>query len=208
MKAKGKPLALLLLSGGIDSPVAGYLAKKKAEVIALHFSSEKITGKQSIEKSIKLCKILGIKRLFVCDISDQLVEIASRCKHAYYFVLMRRFMLRAAERIAKREHCDFILSGESIAQVSSQTLKNLAAISSAIQMPIARPLLCLEKEEIIKIAEKAGTFETSKGPEFCDALGPKHPITKASLARVLEEESKLDMERMLGDALKNIKEMS
>lgn len=196
-----KPKGLLLLSGGIDSPVAGHLAMKKAKIIALHFSSEKITGKESIAKSEKLCKALGIKKLIVVDISDQLVEIASKCKHAYYFVLMRRLMYRIAERIAKKERCDFIVTGESLAQVSSQTLKNLSAISFAAKMPIARPLLCLEKEETIKIAEHIGTFEISKGHEFCDALGPRHPITKASITRVLEEEAKLDLEKMTSDAL-------
>ncbi len=200
-----KPKGLLLLSGGIDSPVAGYLAKKKAELIALHFSSEKITGKESIEKSKEICKILGISRLIVVDISKQLADIASKCKHAYYFVLMRRLMYRIAEALAKEQKCDFIVTGESLAQVSSQTLANLAAISQAIKFPVARPLLGFEKEETIKIAEQIGTFEISKGPELCDVLGPKHPVTKARLHRVLEEEKNLDVGKMVEDALKQAK---
>lgn len=199
-----KPKGLLLLSGGIDSPVAAYLIGKKAELIALHFSNEKITGKESIDKSKKLCKVLGIKKLLVIDISDQLAEIAGKCKHAYYFVLMRRFMLRIAERIAKQCHCDFIATGESLGQVSSQTLANLATISKAINMPIIRPLLGFDKEEIIKIAEQIGTFEISKGREMCDVLGPKHPITHASIEKVLEEERKLKIEDMVKEALKRI----
>ena len=201
-----KPKGLLLLSGGIDSPVAAYLAGKEAELVALHFSSEKIVGEESIDKSKKLCKVLGIKRLIVIDISDQLAEIAGKCKHAYYFVLMRRLMYRIAERIAEKEQCDFILTGESLAQVSSQTLANLVVISQAIKTPVARPLLGFEKEETIKIAEHIGTFEISKGKEMCDVLGPKHPITRARIERVLEEEKKLDLEKMIGEALNNLRE--
>jgi len=199
--AMQKPKGLLLLSGGIDSPVAAYLVGRKAELIALHFSNEKITGKESIEKSKQLCRVLGIKKFIVIDISDQLAEIASKCKHAYYFVLMRRIMYRIAERIAKQEQCDFIATGESLGQVSSQTLANLVAISQATNMPIVRPLLGFDKEETIKIAKQIGTFEISKGKEMCDVLGPKHPITRASIARVLEEESKLELESMVETAL-------
>ncbi|MEM4598940.1 MAG: 7-cyano-7-deazaguanine synthase [Candidatus Diapherotrites archaeon] len=207
MRKQKKPKALLLLSGGIDSPVAGYIAMKKADVLALHFASEKVTGRESIEKSIKLCKILGIKELLVIDISDELIEIASKCKHAYYFVLMRRFMLRVAEGVAEKKGCCLIVTGESIGQVSSQTLKNLSVISQAVKILIARPLLCLEKDEIVHMAHSIGTFDASKGPEYCDALGPKHPVTKASLERVLEEEKKLPVENMIDNAIKRSKKV-
>ncbi|MCX8189930.1 MAG: 7-cyano-7-deazaguanine synthase [Candidatus Diapherotrites archaeon] len=206
-KAKAKPKALLLLSGGIDSPVAGHIAMKSAEVVALHFASEKITGKESINKSIKLCRILRIKKLFIVDISDELIEIASKCKHAYYFVLMRRFMLRVAEEIAKKENCSFVVTGESIGQVSSQTLQNMSVISLAVMIPLVRPLLCMEKDEIVRIAHKIKTFEASKGPEYCDALGPKHPVTKASLEKVLEEEKKMPVQKMVENALAKCKKV-
>ena len=114
-------------------------------------------------------------------------------------------MYRISEALAKEQKCDFIVTGESLAQVSSQTLANLAAISQAIKFPVARPLLGFEKEETIKIAEQIGTFEISKGPELCDVLGPKHPVTKARLHRVLEEEKNLDVGKMVEDALKQAK---
>lgn len=200
-----KPKGLLLLSGGIDSPVAGHLALKEADLIALHFSSEDITGKESIEKSEKICKKIGIKKLLVCDIGKELAEIAAKCSHSYYFVLMRRLMLRTAEKIAIKEKCCFILTGESLAQVSSQTLSNLAVISESVKMPVARPLLGMEKEEIMQVAERIDTFETSKGKEFCDALGPRHPITRACIENVLREEKKLEIEKMVLNAVKKTK---
>ncbi|MEM4662849.1 MAG: 7-cyano-7-deazaguanine synthase [Candidatus Diapherotrites archaeon] len=204
-KFKKKPKALLLLSGGIDSPVAGYLVKGSVKLKALHFSSSKITGNESIKKCKAICKILGIDELLITDISDELLEIANKCKHAYYFVIMRRLMYRIANEIAKKEKCDFIATGESIGQVSSQTLANLSVISLASNIPIVRPLLCMEKEEIIKIAEDIGTFEISKGPEYCDALGPKHPVTKAHIKNVLVEEEKIDVHKLVCNALKKTK---
>lgn len=201
MRELAKARGLLLLSGGIDSPVAGYIVGKEAEIIALHFSNEKFAGAESIEKVKAIVKKLKFKKLIVVDISTQLSEIAEECSLAYYFVLQRRFMLRVAERIAEKEKCDFIVTGDSLGQVSSQTLANMSVISRAVKIPIVRPLLGYNKQETTKLAEKIGTLETSKGPEMCDVLGPKHPSTHASLERVLEEERKLEVERMVGDAI-------
>ncbi|MEM0360418.1 MAG: 7-cyano-7-deazaguanine synthase [Candidatus Diapherotrites archaeon] len=188
-----KSRALLLLSGGIDSPVAGWLASKKAEVIALHFSNKEFAGTESIEKARKIAKKLKFKKFIVLDLSQALKEIAEKCDNAYYFVLQRRLFFKIAEKVAEKEKCDFICTGDSIGQVSSQTLANMAVISRASGKTIARPLLCFNKLETTRIAEKIGTFELSKGPEMCDVLGPKHPSTRARLERVLEEESKIDL---------------
>jgi thiamine biosynthesis protein ThiI len=194
--------ALLLLSGGIDSPVAGYIARQKGlEVIAVHFSNEKFAGKESIEKCKKLAKHIGIKRLLVIDISDQLAEISKVCGQRYYFVLMKRFMLRAAEKLAEKEKCDFLLTGDNLGQVSSQTLENMAIIDKATKLHVLRPLITYDKMDIVKKAEQIGTFNTSKGPEMCDVLGPKHPSTRAKERTILDEEKRLDYEKMTADAL-------
>jgi len=199
--------ALLLLSGGIDSPVAGYIAKQRGlEVIAVHFSNEKFAGKESIEKCKKLAKHVGIKKLFIVDISDQLGEIAKTCHPRYYFVLMKRFMLRAAEKIAEKEKCNFLLTGENLGQVSSQTLENLAVIDKATKLHVLRPLLTYDKMDIVKKAEQICTFEISKGPEMCDVLGSKHPSTRAKEATILEQETKLDYRQMLEKAVNQLTE--
>jgi len=199
---------LLLLSGGIDSPVAGYLAKEAGtELYAIHFSAEKIVGNEPLKKSIEACKILGIKKIFVADISEELVELTKKCEIRYYFLLSKRLMMKIAEKAAKNNRIDFLITGENLGQVSSQTLPNLGIIDKSVQIFIARPLLCFDKLEIIKLAEKIGTFEVSKGPELCDALGPKHPVTKGNLAAAEAEESKIDFEKTLGDVLENLKEI-
>ena len=201
MPARG----LLLLSGGIDSPVAGYLAGKKADLVALHFSNIKFAGKESIKKSERISKKLGFKKLLVIDLSDQLKEIAEKCSPAYYFVLQRRIFMRVAERVAEKEKCDFILTGDSLGQVSSQTLANMGVISRGTRIPIARPLLGFNKQETTDLANKIGSFEISKGPEMCDVLGPKHPSTHASVERVEEEEKKIGLNAMAEKAFSQIK---
>lgn len=185
--------ALALISGGIDSPVAAYLVKKLGlDIIALHFSTELFVGKEPEIKARKLAKKIGAKKFISIDVSRDFEKIAKQCNHKYYFVLIKRFMLRKAEEIAKKERCDFIVTGESLGQVSSQTLSNLISITQAIKIPVIRPLLVFDKDEIIKMAKKIGTFEISKGPELCDLLGPKHPATRSSHEKLIEEEKKLD----------------
>lgn len=184
--------AIALISGGIDSPVATYLVKRFGiEIIALHFSTELFTGGESKNKVKKICKKLGIKKTIFVDASRNFEKIAKKCKRKYYFVLIKRFMLRKAKEIVDKEKCDFIITGENIAQVSSQTLINLISITKAVDIPILRPLLTWDKNDIVKLAEKIGTFEISKGPEICDLLGPKHPATISDHKRLLEEEAKI-----------------
>lgn len=184
--------AVVLLSGGIDSPVAAWFIKRLGvELIALHFSNRKFTGDEPEKKARKLAKFLGIKKFICIDASDVFEKIATRCNRRYYFVLMKRYMMREAEKIAKKEGCSFIVTGESIGQVSSQTLSNLIAITKAVSMPIVRPLLTMDKQEIVDLAKKIGTFEISKGPEVCDLLGPKHPVTRSKHEELLKEEELL-----------------
>jgi thiamine biosynthesis protein ThiI len=182
---------LLLISGGIDSPVAGHFMQQVGvELEAVHFSSEPFTDDTPEKKSRELCKILGIENLHVVNISKQLKEMVDKCNRKYYFVLAKREMLRQAEKIAKERKCQFLVTGENLAQVSSQTLSNLVTIDRAVGIPVFRPLLGFDKVEIVNIAEEIGTYESSKGPEFCDVLGPKRPATKSTEEKILEEEKK------------------
>ncbi|MBI4020672.1 MAG: hypothetical protein HY369_00345 [Candidatus Aenigmarchaeota archaeon] len=181
---------LLLLSGGIDSPVAGSLLQKDMDLEAVHFSFAPLTNDEPEEKCRALAGKLGI-RLHVINIASDLQRIAQLCDRKYYFVLMKRLMLRRAEALAKKQGCDVLVTGESLGQVSSQTVDNLRAIDAATGMTVLRPLIAMDKEEIIKIAERIGTFAVSCGKEMCDVLGPDHPETRARLADVERQEQQL-----------------
>ena len=203
-KTKDAKKTLLLLSGGIDSPVAGYILKEKGfDLEAVHFSNKKFAGTESITKSKKLAKKLGIK-LKVIDISDILKEIVENCDRRYYFVLMKRIMYKIAEAIAKKKGISFIATGENLGQVSSQTLQNLFVINRAVSIPVLRPLIAYDKMEIVRFAEKIGSFEISKGPEMCDILGIKHPVTQARESDVIGMERKIDINKLIKNKLKKL----
>ena len=182
---------LLLLSGGIDSPVAGWLMQKKMDVLAVHFSFEPLTDDSPERKSRQLAEKLGFKKFIVMNISREIKTIADQCDRKFYFVLMKRMMLRKAEALARKESCEALITGESLGQVSSQTLENLAAIDAVAGLPVLRPLIAKDKQEIVSLATQLGTFEISKGKEMCDVLGPDHPSTRARLDQVEEQEARL-----------------
>ncbi len=185
---------LLLISGGFDSPVAGYLMQQKGlEIVAVHFSYEPFTDNGPEIKSKKASEILNFKRFIVINISKECEKIAKNCNHELYYVLSKRLMLKKAEEIAIKENCDFLITGEALGQVGSQTLSNLRSITDAVKIQILRPLLTYDKVEIIKIARDIGTYETSIGPEVCDVLGPKHPATKSNTEEVRLEELKIKL---------------
>lgn len=196
-----KPRALLLLSGGFDSPVAGILAQRKGfHVSAIHFSNELFAGKESLEKAQHLAEMNCFEPFYACDVSTELATLSKEAYHKNYFVLMKRLMLRVAEKTALAHHYHALITGENLGQVSSQTLSNLTVITRAVKMPILRPLLLHDKIEILDLAKTFGTYETSKGPEHCDALGPSHPITKGKLEDILEDEKKVGMDRLVEQA--------
>lgn len=198
--------ALLLISGGIDSPVAAHLLRAQGlEVEAIHFSYSPFTDDAPEEKSAQAAAILGLPAIRVVPAGQLFAEIPKRARHTLYYVLAKRFMLRVADRVAAREGVRFLATGENLGQVSSQTLAHLAAIDRAATRPILRPLLAWDKNEIVDLARGIGTFEVSKGPEVCDVLGPKHPATNAKLAEVEAEEAKLDVEGMVAEALRSIR---
>lgn len=186
---------ILLLSGGFDSPVAGYMMQKKGvEIIAVHFSTDPFTDNEPEKKCRKLSKMLGFKKLYIVNTGKEFVRISKECDHRLYFVLTKRLMVRIAEKIAEKESADFLITGENLGQVSSQTLQNLDVITRAAKYPIVRPLLCMDKEEIIKKSLELDTFEISKGPEICEILGPVNPATKARIENVEKEEKKIGKE--------------
>ncbi len=202
----GKAVGLVLLSGGFDSAVAAHLVQQqRADLVGVHFSQEKFVGKQSIEKARRIAKHLKLKKLFIADISEILKQFVENCENRYYFVFMKRLFFRIAEAVAKKERCDFLVTGENLGQVSSQTLSNIAVIAQAIQLPVIRPLLGMEKTEIIALARQIGTYEISCGPELCDFLGPSKPATRSTVKELEREEQKITLDDLMLDALGKVK---
>jgi len=198
--------AVLVLSGGIDSAVAGMIAKQRGiEMVAAHFSLEPFTDNSAERKSIKIAKKIGIKKLYVVKHGNIHAEIVKKINHKYYYIVTRRLMWKVAEHIAEKEKCNFMITGENLGQVGSQTLDNMAVIDNAVKIKIVRPVLCNDKNETIELAKKFGTYELSTGPEMCSVLGPKHPATKSTKEIIENEEKKLDMKKLLKQSIDNIK---
>ncbi len=192
---------LVLLSGGIDSPAAAYLAMKRGtKAHYVHFHSAPYTSDASVGKVERLVRILvrhqGSCRLAVVPFGECQQAIVASCPERLRVVLYRRMMLRAAERIARRWRCEALVTGESLNQVASQTLENLAAIDRVAHLPVLRPLVGLDKQEIIAIAQRAGTFELSilPHPDCCSFLQPLHPATRSTAATCEEAEAGIDVE--------------
>ena len=192
---------LMLLSAGIDSPVAGHIMGKKAEIEALHLKS----CEKHLEMVERLCIKAGIKKLHYTDHTKVLEQIKSKAREDYTCVLCKRAMIMIAEKAALMNGCEFIVTGDNLGQVASQTLDNMAVISSAAKMPVLRPLLCNDKNEIIKIAEKIGTFGISS--EKCPSCQfvPRHPATAARIKEIEAEEEKIGMRKIADDAVREIK---
>lgn len=197
---------LLLLSGGIDSPVAGRLLQEQGfELEAVHFSLEPFTDAAGEEKARRLAAKLGIARLHVVPAGPLFGELTRRADQRLYFVLSKRLMARVAGALAPRLGCVAIATGENLGQVSSQTLPNLASIDRAAPLPVLRPLLAYDKVDIVDLARAFDTFELSKGPEMCDVLGPAHPSTGARTERVEKEEGRVDIEDLVRQGLETVR---
>ena len=201
MRHKG----ILLLSGGFDSPVAGHLmAHQGLDLVATHFSLEPITDDAAAVKARTLCTILGIDSLYVVRVGEAFAEVAHAANRRFYFILTKRLMVRLADAVADREGADVLVTGENLGQVSSQTLASLRAIDAVARRPILRPLIGVDKQEIVDRAKAIGTYEVSKGPEICDLLGPPRPSTHARMNQILGEEAKLDMGRLISACLSGL----
>lgn len=196
--------AITLLSGGIDSPVASWLvAKRGVDIEAVHFHSYPFTNERSQEKVRDLARILskycGPIKLHMVNILDIQKAIAEKCNEEETTILSRRFMMRIAEEIARSRYCDALITGESIGQVASQTMQGIVCTNAAVSLPIFRPLIAMDKVDIIKLAEEIGTYDTSIIPETdcCALFSPKKPVTKPRLERIEKSESKLDVEGLI-----------
>lgn len=200
---------LLMLSGGIDSPVAGYLALKRGvRIEGLYFESPPHTSEAAKNKVIKLAQELskysGYVKLHVVNFTEIQETILKNCPHEYLITIMRRMMYRISERIAKNANAKVIVNGESIGQVASQTLTSMSVINETINMPVIRPVACLDKIEIIDIAKKIGTYETSILPfeDCCTIFVPDHPVINPVSSLAQEYESSFDYEELIRKCVK------
>lgn len=189
---------LLLLSGGIDSPVAGRLLEERgASVQPVHFSQEPFTDGAALEKVRRQARHLDWEAPLVAPAGPALGTLARECDHGLYFVLQKRLMLRAASRLAREQGHQALATGENLGQVSSQTLRNLRVVDEAATLPVHRPLLGWNKQEIVDRAKALGTYEIARGPELCDQLGPDHPSTAAHPGEVRAQEARVDHEALV-----------
>lgn len=204
---------LLLLSGGIDSPVAGFLAAKRGlSLCAIHFTTPPFTSEASLEKvktlAESLKKYCGGIRLFVVPITEQMQKIKKLCNEQYTITLMRRLMIQISEQIATANNIQCIVTGENLAQVASQTIEGITTNNvCAKTLPIIRPLICFDKEEIVTLAKKIGTYQTSiiSHQDCCVTFVPERPATKPTIAKCEKEETKLDIEAMINKAIADTK---
>lgn len=202
--------AMLLLSGGIDSPVASYFVMKRGvEVEAIHFSSPPYTSSSAKEKVLELARLCsqyqGKMKVHVVPFTDLQLAIYKNCNESYAITIMRRMMVRIAERIAKRNHCLALATGESLGQVASQTLESMGVINEVIKLPILRPVVTFDKLDIIDVAKRIGTYETSILPyeDCCTIFTPKNPVTKPLSHRAEEYEAKFDFESLINECIEN-----
>lgn len=202
---------VLLLSGGIDSPVACYMmAKRGMSIRAIHFHSYPFTSLQAKEKVLTLAKTLKKYTLHmtvdVVSFTEIQTAIHEKCPEEFMITIMRRFMMRIAERLAKKYGCGAIITGESLGQVASQTLESITSTNAVATLPVLRPLIGFDKDEIIEIAKRIDTFETSILPyeDCCTIFLPKNPVTKPRLDVVKRVESVLDIDALVEQALENV----
>jgi len=203
--------AVSLLSGGIDSPVATYMiAKRGISIIPVHFFSFPYTSEQAKQKVLTLAKELtpycGDLTVEVVPFTRIQEEMRRVCPEEFFTIIMRRAMMRIAEQIARANGCKALVTGESLGQVASQTMEAMAATEACINLPVLRPVVGMDKEEIVTIARKIGTFETSILPyeDCCTVFTPRHPKTRPQIAQVEAAEAKLDLDTLIAEAIAGI----
>ena len=204
--------AAILISGGIDSPVAAWImAKRGVELVAIHFASPPYTSPRAEQKVISLLKKVadysGKIEMITVPFTEIQEQIKSCCAEDFFTIIMRRFMMKISQIIAKKYRCGALITGESLGQVASQTMSAIACTNSAVDIPVFRPLIGFDKDEIVEISRKIDTFDISILPyeDCCTVFTPKHPKTKPNLDEVLKEESKLSCDTLINSAVENIK---
>ena len=206
--------AMSLLSGGIDSPVASYMiAKRGVEIEAVHFFSYPYTSQLAKDKVIELARLVtkysGKMTVNVVSFTEIQEAIRDNCPEEYFTLIMRRFMMEIAMRLAKEDGCGALVTGENLGQVASQTMEAMAVTGAVVDIPIFMPLVGMDKKDIIAVAEKIGTLETSILPyeDCCTVFTPKHPKTKPTLGQVLHAEEKLDRKALIVKALESVEKI-
>lgn len=207
--------AMCLLSGGIDSPVAAYMiAKRGVEIEAVHFFSYPYTSQLARDKVMELARLVTkyCGRMTVNIVSFTQIQEAIRdnCPEEFFTLIMRRFMMEIAQRIAKDDGCGALITGENLGQVASQTMQAMTVTGAVVDIPIFMPLIGMDKEEIVTIARKIGTLETSILPyeDCCTVFTPKHPKTKPTIGQLIHAEHKLDRESLIQEALRNVEKIA
>ena len=206
--------AMCLLSGGIDSPVAAYMiAKRGVEIEAVHFFSYPYTSQLAKDKVLELARLVtrysGRMTVNVVGFTKIQEAIRDNCPEEFFTLIMRRFMMEISQRIAKDDGCGALITGENLGQVASQTMEAMTVTGAVVDIPIFMPLIGMDKEEIVTIARKIGTMETSILPyeDCCTVFTPKHPKTKPTIRQLLEAEKKLDREALIADALATVEKI-
>ena len=203
---------LLLLSGGIDSPVAGYMmAKRGVRLEAVHFESFPYTSERALQKVLDLAKIVsdysGEIYVHIISLTHIQEELVKHCNEEYFTLLLRRYMVALSNKVAKRYDCGALITGESVGQVASQTMQAIGVTDAVAEIPVFRPCIGMDKEEIVQISRKIGAFETSILPyeDCCTVFTPKHPKTKPELDKVVAEENKLPFDELVEEAYATMK---
>lgn len=206
--------AMCLLSGGIDSPVAAYMiAKRGVEIEAVHFFSYPYTSQLAKDKVLELARLVtrysGRMTVNVVGFTKIQEAIRDNCPEEFFTLIMRRFMMEISQRIAKDDGCGALITGENLGQVASQTMEAMTVTGAVVDIPIFMPLIGMDKEEIVTIARKIGTMETSILPyeDCCTVFTPKHPKTKPTIGQLLNAEKKLDREALIADALATVEKI-
>ena len=207
--------AMCLLSGGIDSPVAAYMmAKRGVEIECVHFFSYPYTSQLAKDKVIELARLVtrysGRMTLNIVSFTKIQEAIRDNCPEEFFTLIMRRFMMEISQRIGKDHGCGALITGENLGQVASQTMEAMAVTGAVVDVPIFMPLVGMDKEEIVTIARKIGTMDTSILPyeDCCTVFTPKHPKTKPTLGQLLNAERKLDREALIQDALESVEKLT
>ena len=202
--------AAVLLSGGIDSPVAGYMiAKRGVEIECIHFFSYPYTSELAKEKVLELAHIMtkfcGRMTVDIVGFTEIQEAIRDHCREEYFTIIMRRFMMRISQRVADQVKAKALVTGENLGQVASQTMEALRVTEDVVDLPVLRPLIGMDKEEIVRLSRKIGTFDTSILPyeDCCTVFTPRHPRTKPNLDEVCEAEAVLDIEGLIDRAMTN-----
>ncbi|MGN0531425.1 MAG: tRNA uracil 4-sulfurtransferase ThiI [Eubacterium sp.] len=206
--------AATLISGGIDSPVASYMmAKRGIELVAVHFASPPYTTELAEQKVMDLLRKVaaysGPITTYIVPFTKLQEEIRDKCPEVYFTIIMRRYMMRIAEKLARHQNCSALITGESVGQVASQTIYALGCTDAVATMPVFRPCIGMDKDEIITISRKIDTFETSIQPyeDCCTVFTPKHPKTRPSPAEIEEAEAVLNTDALIQEAIDNVRKV-